>query len=96
MTWAALALYLTLTGPAHTTMTVVWHTDARAEGSVVWYAAEPGGAWKRAIGKNHPLPHSTRRVHVGPTSPLDPGTRVDIADLVLGWSDRGPLKMNRG
>lgn len=74
MTWAALALYLTLTGPAHTTMTVVWHTDARAEGSVVWYAAEPGGAWKRAIGKNHPLPHSTRRVHVVPLSGLSPDT----------------------
>lgn len=74
MTWAALALYLTLTGPADTTMTVVWHTDARAEGSVVWYAEEPDGGWKHSTGSHHPLPHSTRRVHVVTLSGLSPDT----------------------
>lgn len=74
MTWAALALYLTLTGPADTTMTVVWHTDARATGSVVWFAAEPAGAWRRTEGSSHPLPHSTRRVHVVTLEGLEPDT----------------------
>ncbi len=78
MTWTALALYLTLTGPGDTSMTVVWHTEAQALGSVVSYAEQPRGAWRQVRGSSHLMPHTSRRVHVVRLTGLRPDTEYEF------------------